>query len=398
MTFEYAVVGAGIVGLATALQIRQKFPQARILILDKEILPALHQSGHNSGVLHSGIYYKPGSLKAQLSRRGLQLMVDFCRDNSVEFEICGKMIVALNENEIPRLKDLADRAEKNQLNQVRWLDAQGVRSYEPSVQCKAGLWVPETGIVDYASVCRKMVQLLENQNVQFQFGCEIFNSNSNEKSDEIILQTGKGEFQAKKVIFCGGLQSDRLARSSFGKQALDLRIIPFRGEYYKIKKDQESIVKNLVYPVPNPELPFLGVHLTRMIQGGLEAGPNAVLSLKRECYGSYGFNWADSLETLTWPGFYKLAWKYLGVGAEEILRTISRHQFAKAVQKMVPDLKEENLEFAFAGVRAQAVSRQGALMDDFVILRKGNRIHVCNAPSPAATASLAIGEHLVKSL
>ncbi len=396
MIYDYAIVGSGIVGLGCGLQLKRRFPQARIAILEKEASPAQHQTGHNSGVLHSGIYYRPGSLKANLSRRGLQLMVQFCREHSISHEICGKVIVATDEQELPRLKAIAIRAQENGLKDAVWLESDAVRLKEPHVKAAAGIWVRETGIVDYVQVCEKIVQLLKADSVDFYFGSEVLHSS--EKKPLVLLKTQTQELLAQKVIFCSGLQSDRMAKQSFISKSMDLRIIPFRGEYYKVKAAQAGVVRNLVYPVPNPELPFLGVHLTRMIHGGLEAGPSAVLSLKRECYGAYGFNLQDALDTFTWPGFYKIAWRYMGVGAEEVLRTLSRRAFCRAAQKLVPDLQEHNLEFAFAGVRAQAVSRRGELLDDFVILKNQSTLHVCNAPSPAATSSLAIGEYLVNLL
>ncbi len=397
MNFDYVIVGSGIVGLGTAYQLRSLHPQARIAVVDKESGPGQHQTSHNSGVLHSGIYYKPGSLKAQLSRRGLQLMVNFCAQHQIAHEICGKVIVAVEEKEITPLKALAERARQNGLKEAKWLEASEVQNYEPHVKAEAGLWIPETGIVDYLQVSQKLVEILREKEVHFQFGFEV--KDILEGESQITLKSASSEITSRKVVFCAGLQSDRLLqKSTASSEKVDFRIVPFRGEYYKVQKSQEGIIRSLVYPVPNPELPFLGVHLTRMIHGGVEAGPNAVLSLKRECYAEYGVDLWDALDTFTWPGFYQVAWKYLGVGAEEVWRTLSRRAFCRAVQRLTPDLKEENLEFAFAGVRAQAVSRRGQLLDDFVIVTKGSRVHICNAPSPAATSSLAIGEYIANRI
>jgi L-2-hydroxyglutarate oxidase len=378
MTFDYAIVGGGIVGLATALALPES---ASVIVFEKESTWAAHQTGHNSGVIHSGVYYRPGSLKARMAVEGNRSMVEFCRAHAIPFSICGKLIVATSEDEIPRLRALETNARGNGV-ETHWLDAAGAREHEPHVNAIAALHVPSTGVVDYKRVANMMASLVRGQ---LELSCRVIAIRDD------VIETTRGEFRAKTIINCAGLFADRIAH------AKDIRIVPFRGEYYDVTGESASLVRTLIYPVPNPAFPFLGVHLTRGIEGHVHAGPNAVLALKREGYRRRDVSVRDMLDTFSYGGFWRLAARNWEEGGREMLRSLSRRLFAKSVQRLVPDIAERDLVRAAAGVRAQALTPAGSLADDFVIRREGRAVHVCNAPSPAATASLEIGKHVVST-
>ena len=382
------VVGGGIVGLASALRIMQSRPETRLTLIEKESAVAQHQTGHNSGVIHSGLYYKPGSLKALNCRAGYQQMLDFCQKESIPHEICGKIVVATSLTELPGLDELHRRGISNGLTGLRLLGPAEIREIEPHCSGLRGLFVPQTGIVDYATVARRYAGLLTEMGADIILGEAVIDVQQHGKEIEVIgtNRTWTGQV----AVVCAGLQSDRLARKS--QQDLPLRILPFRGEYYKFTASAPRLVNHLIYPVPDPAFPFLGVHFTRMIGGGAECGPNAVFALGREAYKKTDFNLRDLSESFAWPGFRIVARKYWRTGLKEYQRSLSKQAFVKALQKLIPEIQAEHLEPGGAGVRAQACDRQGNLLDDFDIRLHGNIIHVCNAPSPAATASLAIGK------
>jgi L-2-hydroxyglutarate oxidase len=385
--YSVVIVGGGIVGLATALQLIKKKPDLKILVLEKETELAKHQTGNNSGVIHSGIYYKPGSLKATNCMRGYHQLITFCQEQTIPFELCGKIIVATNESEKLLLQNLFVRGEQNGLKNLKKLSAGELKEYEPHVNGIEGIFVPQTGIVDYKLVAEKYGEVLRKQGVEIHLGEKVVNI-STEKSTTVI--TDKSSYTTELVINCAGLYSDKVARLTV--QNLNVKIIPFRGEYYKLRKEKEYLVKSLIYPVPDPNFPFLGVHFTRMAKGGVEAGPNAVLAFQREGYKKSDVNLKELAETLAWPGFQKVAAKYWRTGFGEMYRSFSKAAFTKALQKLIPEIQQEDLVEGGAGVRAQACDREGGLVDDFLILEEKNVINVCNAPSPAATSSLAIGE------
>ncbi len=392
MNFDVIIVGGGIVGLATALQIKKTNPTLRFLILEKENELAKHQTGNNSGVIHSGIYYKPGSLKATNCFRGYQLLIDFCREHEVPFELCGKLIVATDEHELPLLQTLFTRGEQNGLTKLKKLVKEELKEHEPHVAGIAGIFVPQTGIVDYKLVAEAYGKVLQKEGAEIHLGERVVSLKK--EVNKTIVVTDKQDYEARVVINCAGLYSDKVAAMTVAN--LNVKIIPFRGEYFKLKKEKEYLVKNLIYPVPDPNFPFLGVHFTRMAKGGVEAGPNAVLAFKREGYKKSQINLAELAETLAWPGFQKVAAKYWKTGMGEMYRSFSKAAFTKALQKLIPEIQESDLTEGGAGVRAQACDREGGLVDDFLIIEDANVIHVCNAPSPAATSSLAIGETIAQ--
>ncbi|MBV9674362.1 MAG: L-2-hydroxyglutarate oxidase [Verrucomicrobia bacterium] len=388
-----AIFGGGIVGLAVAWRLLEKQPGLALAVLEKEPDWALHQTGRNSGVIHSGIYYKPGSLKAKLCREGNQTMVAFCREHGIAYEICGKVIVATNAAELPRLQQLYERGIQNGLAVSR-LSAANLAAVEPYVQGLAGLLVSGTGIVDFKKVCRKLAELVQTAGAITCLGTEVERINRRDRTWRI--STSRGELQADWIINCTGLHSDRIAR--LAGQKAPAKIVPFRGEYYVLIPEKRYLVKNLIYPVPDPQFPFLGVHLTRMIDGSVHAGPNAVLSFKREGYKRTDFDLGDTWATFTFPGFWRLAARHASSGLEEIHRSISKKAFLRSLQKLLPQISEEDLVPGEAGVRAQAVRIDGALVDDFLILQNQASTHVCNAPSPAATASLEIGRMIAAQI
>ncbi|MFI5397813.1 MAG: L-2-hydroxyglutarate oxidase [Candidatus Binatia bacterium] len=385
---DVTIIGGGIVGLATALAISERFPRTTILLIEKERELASHQTGHNSGVIHAGIYYKPGSYKAKLCTEGVRLLKQFCEANGVRYENCGKVIVATTEAERPRLQVLYERGTANGVQGIALIDAAGLRDIEPHARAIAALHSPTTAIVDYTEVARAMAANLNHQGVAIQTGTRV---QTIRQTDLLHLETTAGTFSARNVINCAGLYSDTVARM-MGVHP-DVRIIPFRGEYYTLRR-QQSVVRGLIYPVPDPEFPFLGVHFTKRIQGDIEAGPNAVLAFAREGYRMAAINPAELFATLTYPGFWAMASKYWRTGIYEVYRSLSKRAFLRALQRLVPELEERDLEPGGAGVRAQAVAADGSLVDDFKISETPHAIHVLNAPSPAATASLAIGQHI----
>jgi L-2-hydroxyglutarate oxidase len=382
--FDVIVIGGGIVGLATALQIQKAKPTLKILLIEKESTLAKHQTGNNSGVIHSGLYYKPGSLKATNCIRGYNLVIDFCRQYDIPFELCGKIVVATDEAERPLLENLYQRGQQNGLQNLKKLGKEQLKEYEPHVNGIEGIFVPQTGIVDYRLVAEKYGQVLQQNGAAIHLSEKVTSINGNE------VITDKGSYSTRLIINCAGLYSDKVAAMSVNP--LNVRIIPFRGEYYKIRKEKEYLVRNLIYPVPDPNFPFLGVHFTRMAKGGVEAGPNAVLAFKREGYKKSDINLKELMESLLWPGFQKVAKKYWRTGFGEMYRSFSKKAFTKALQKLIPEIQESDLVEGGAGVRAQACDREGGLVDDFMILESKSAVNVCNAPSPAATSSLAIGE------
>lgn len=392
MKYDALIVGGGIVGLATALQLQKEKPGLKLAVLEKENELARHQTGNNSGVIHSGVYYKPGSLKARNCIRGYELLLAFCRQHHVPFELCGKVIVATEQHELPLLENLYQRGLQNGLNQIRRITPDEIKSYEPYVAGLAGIHVPYTGIVDYKRVAERYGELIRAQGGEIFLGQKV--TGLQESSNTLEVVTADRTFATRLLINCAGLYSDKIAALSFPQ--LNVRIVPFRGEYYKLRPEKEYLVRTLIYPVPDPNFPFLGVHFTRMARGGVEAGPNAVLAFSREGYTKSNINLRELGETLAWPGFQKVAAKYWRTGLGEMYRSFSKAAFTKALQKLIPEIQESDLIEGGAGVRAQACDREGGLVDDFLILEGKNVINVCNAPSPAATSSLAIGETVSK--
>jgi (S)-2-hydroxyglutarate dehydrogenase len=390
---DYVIIGGGIVGLATAMAVGNKHPNARILVLEKEQDLAQHQTGRNSGVIHSGIYYKPGSLKARFAREGNRSMVEFCRKHGIKHEVCGKVIVATKASELPLLDSLFQRGLNHRLA-VQRLSPEQVQEIEPHVRCIAGIKVPSTGIVNYREVSAKYAELIKSNGGTVQTGTRV--DRLREVNGIQVIETSQGEFEAGFIINCAGLFSDRVTRLS----GLDpgAKIVPFRGEYYQLVPEKWYLVKTLVYPVPNPDFPFLGVHFTRMIDGSVHAGPTAVLAFKREGYRRTDINCADLFEILTFSGFWKLARKYYEDGMMEMVRSVSKRAFVKSLQQLIPEVTEDDLIPTHSGVRAQALMPDGKLVDDFLIVNRKNSIHVCNAPSPAATASLEIGRFIANQL
>jgi L-2-hydroxyglutarate oxidase len=391
--YDVAVIGAGIVGLATAYQFLQRFPGRRIAVLEKESGPAHHQTGRNSGVLHSGIYYAPGSLKAVNCRQGKAAMEQFCEREGIPFERCGKVIVAVSEGELPALERIYERGKQNHVR-CRRIDASELAELEPFAAGVGAIHVPEAGIVDYGQVSRRLADRVTEAGGEIVYGTQV--TGVKRRTGQCELQTTTGPRLTGLVINCGGLQSDRIARQL--GTVPPAKIIPFRGEYYQLLPEARRLCRNLIYPVPDPKFPFLGVHLTRMIDGSVECGPNAVLALAREGYGKLDVNLRDAFESLTYPGFLRLAARYWRVGAGEVWRSMSKGAFVRAVQRLVPDLQADHLLSAPSGIRAQAITADGRMVDDFLILESPWAMHVCNAPSPAATSALNIGRLIVDRL
>ncbi|WP_226659264.1 L-2-hydroxyglutarate oxidase [Pseudalkalibacillus hwajinpoensis] len=385
--YDYLVIGGGIVGLSTALSIQKRYPHATLAVVEKENKWASHQTGRNSGVIHSGIYYKPGSLKATLAKLGSESMVRFCQENGIAHEVCGKVIVAVDDTEKANLNHLYERGIENGL-QVQKLTKESLLDIEPHVKGVEGIRVPSTGIVDYQKVTKKLAEILEYQGAHLFSGTKV--TNIEEDKDEAIIDTTMGTFKSRYLINCAGLHSDRMAR--LANIYTDLKIVPFRGEYFELKKEKSYLVKNLIYPVPNPDFPFLGVHLTRMMDGTIHAGPNAVLSLKREGYRKLSFNAKDAFDVLGFEGFWKMAGGNLKEGLKEMGRSFHKKSFVRSLQRLVPEIQEQDVVPTHSGVRAQALLKNGQLVDDFFIIPGKRSLHVCNAPSPAATASLEIGD------
>lgn len=391
---DLLIIGAGIVGLATALEATRRFPGMHILVVEKEGRVAAHQTGHNSGVIHSGLYYKTGSLKARNCVAGAASMKRFCADHGVPFEECGKLVVATSPEEVPRLGQLHQRGIANGVPGLRMTDPGEFREIEPHCAGLRALQVPTTGIVDYTVVAQKYAELIAKAGGEIVLDAKVEGLREDGASD--IVETKAGVFRARHVINCAGLYSDTVARLA-GVET-ELEIVPFRGEYYEVKPERRYLVKGLIYPVPDPRFPFLGVHFTRRVNGSVEAGPNALLALRREGYTGAGVDLSEAMETLGFPGFWKMARKYWRMGLAEQYRSWVKAAFTKSLQKMVPELQESDLAPGGSGVRAQAVDRNGNLVDDFHFVRRGRMIHVCNVPSPAATASLEIGKEIVDML
>ena len=390
--YDMVIAGAGIVGLATAYKILEKIPNCKLCIVEKESVVAAHQTGNNSGVIHSGIYYKPGSLKATNCRKGRNMLLDFCNENNIIYEICGKVIVATSPEEFPSLYNLYNRGIENGLEGLKLLSSEEIKEYEPHAEGLKGLYVPQTGIIDYKIVCEKLADLIQEKGGTIFFENRIMNIRS--KSDSIEIITNREIFETKNLITCCGLQSDRIAKMT--NPELDIKILPFRGEYYTIKKEKRDLVKNLIYPVPDPLFPFLGVHFTRMIDGKVEAGPNAVFAFAREGYNKFDFDVKDLADSIFWKGFFRIATKYWKTGLGEFYRSYSKPAFTKALQRMLPDIRESDLEPGGAGIRAQACDSKGVLIDDFLFIKNNNILHIINAPSPAATSCLSIGETITQ--
>jgi len=390
--FDVIIIGGGIVGTATALSLQQKGIN-NVLVIEAEDKLAAHQTGNNSGVIHSGVYYKPGSLKAKLCTEGRELLYSFCDEYNIQHERCGKIITATDKTEIPVLDEIEKRGIANGLKRIKRLTKGMIKEYEPYSSGEEGLFIPETGIVDFTGFTYRLGSLIKENGGEVFTSCKFLNV-VNKK--DLIVETTKGDFKCRLLINCGGLQSDRIAKRC-GLNP-DVKIIPFRGEYYKLKKEKEYLVKNLIYPVPDPKFPFLGVHFTRMIKGGVEAGPNAVLAFKRNGYTYKDISLYDLGEMFLYPGFWKMAKQHYKMGINEFRRSFNKSLFVKALQKLVPSIEDKDIIPGGSGVRAQALDKNGKLVDDFRIIETEKQVHVLNAPSPAATASLSIGRYIADIL
>jgi len=390
--FDLTVIGGGIIGLATALEMAQRYPRLKLLVLEKEDRLATHQTGHNSGVIHSGIYYRPGSLKAKTCVRGAGNLVTFCEQHGIPYELCGKVVVATAQEEMPRLQELFRRGQANGVQGLKLIGPEKLREIEPHATGIKALYVPATGIADFIGVAHTYARLVQERGGEIRTGHRV--QRVVHADGGLVLETSSTTVHTKYLINCGGLFADRLARMAGA--SLDLRIVPFRGEYYTVAPQRRELVKNLIYPVPDPALPFLGVHFTRTVTGKIEAGPNAVLAFAREGYSKTDINLKDAWEVFAFPGFRAMAGRYWKTGIGEMYRSVSKRAFLKALQRLLPELSAGDLHPGGSGVRAQAISREGALVDDFVISATAHAIHVLNAPSPGATASLAIGQLIVE--
>lgn len=388
-----AVIGGGLVGLASAYKLlREAHSRDKIVVLEKELDVGLHQSTHNSGVMHAGLYYAPGSLKARFAVSGLREMVAFCKENSIVHEQCGKIVVAVSEAEIARLRALLERGQKNGLRGLRWLSDRELREREPHANGLAAILVPEEGIADYAGVCQALKRLIREAGGEVIVNAPVTSLRREPTGWRILA--GPYVLKATKIVNCSGLQADRVAR--LAGEHPEVQIVPFRGEYYTLRPDRSHLVRNLIYPVPDPEFPFLGVHFTRMVSGVVEAGPNAVLAAAREGYAKHQINLRDMAGALVFPGLWRFVARYPRVVTYETARSMSRHLFVRSLQRLVPDVRAEDLATGPSGVRAQAMRRDGTLVEDFQLIVRNDAIHVLNAPSPAATASLAIGSEIAR--
>lgn len=391
--YDYTIVGGGIVGLSAAMHVVRKFPNARVLVLEKESTLAAHQTGRNSGVIHSGIYYKPGSYKARFAKAGADSMVEFCKSHGIPFQVCGKLIVATQESQLPQLANLHERGLQNGVP-VERVPVERVREIEPHVNCIDALLVKSTGITSYRQVCDAYLHEVERFGGALRLGTKV--RRTTERGSLQVIETDQGEFETAFLINCAGLYSDRVASAAGADPKA--KIVPFRGEYYELVPERRSLVQNLIYPVPHPAFPFLGVHFTKMIDGSVHCGPNAVLALAREGYRKTDLNIRDLVETLTFHGFHKLAAKHYKEGLNEIIRSFSKAAFTRSLQELIPDVTEADLIPCASGIRAQALMPDGKLVDDFLIVAGRQTIHVCNAPSPAATASLEIGKEIASQV
>jgi L-2-hydroxyglutarate oxidase len=390
--YDIMVIGGGIVGLSVAREVTRQFPRLRLALVEKETRVGTHQTGHNSGVIHSGVYYKPGSMKARMCVEGAAAMVEFCREHGVPFKICGKVIVATSAEERPRLQDLLARGQANGVAGLRMLGPEELREIEPHATGVAALHVPGTGVTDFAKVCEKYAELVAAQGGTVRTSAEVIAIGQN--GQETVVETSGGDFSVRWVINCAGLFSDRISRMA-GERP-EVRIVPFRGEYYDLVPARASLVRALIYPVPDPRFPFLGVHFTRRIHGNVDAGPNAIFAFKREGYRSGDFSLRDTMESLVFPGFWRVAAKHWRMGKDEARRSVSKGSFVAGLQRLVPEVQGEDLVPGGSGVRAQAIHRSGALVDDFQFSQSDRMLHLYNVPSPAATASIAVGRAVVE--
>lgn len=387
---KIAIIGGGIVGLATAYQLLNRFPSTRVTVLEKEAGAGRHQTGHNSGVLHCGLSYKPGSSKARLAVEGIRRLTRFCAEHGVDYELCGKVVLATERRELPRLHTLLERGTANGLTGLRLLDPEQIRELEPHAAGLAGLHVPEEGIVDYAGVTQKLVGEVTRLGGDIKFSCEVIKLRDR---NGWHMQSSSGDLDADFLINCAGLQSDKVSRMAGNRDPV--KIVPFRGEYYRLKENRQHLVRNLIYPVPDPAFPFLGVHFTRMIRGGVEAGPNAVLALAREAYRRTDYSVRDMIETFTCRGFWRFLLRYPAMCWQEFRSSVSKEFFCRRLQRLVPEIQLDDLSEGGAGVRAQALSPSGELLQDFYFVRQERSLHVLNAPSPAATACLPIADEVI---
>ena len=386
MTYDFAIVGGGIVGLASTLALSSRFPDAKLLVLEKESRWAFHQTGHNSGVIHSGIFYKPGSHKAKFARASYTSLTQFCREHGIAYEMCGKLVVARNQRDVARLDEFLQIGLTNGLKVCR-LGADEIREVEPHVRVPGALHVPEAGIVNYRQVCEKCAEIVARNGADLRLNTKV--EAIRQLNSSVLLRTSNGEFEAKFLVTCAGLQEDRVAQMD--GVAKDVRMIPFRGDYYELKPEKRYLIKNLVYPLPSPLFPFLGVHAVRHLDGGVHLGPNAVVNPSREGYNRE-LDFAEFSETISFPGFRKLASNYWREGLREMWRSFNKHAFLRAAQKFLPELRGEDIEPAPSGIRAQTMTKDGSLIDDFVFVDGPRSVHVLNAPSPAATCSIEIGK------
>ncbi|AVO58924.1 L-2-hydroxyglutarate oxidase [Pseudomonas chlororaphis] len=393
MIYDYCIIGGGIVGLATAMALLERQPGASLLILEKENVLARHQTGHNSGVIHAGIYYAPGSLKADLCKRGAQATKDFCTQHQIKFEVCGKLLVASTPLEVERMHALYERSQQNGLK-VEQLDAKELQRREPNIVGLGGLFLDATGIVDYKQVCEAMARVIRKAGGEVQLQTRV--RAIVETADQVTISSDDKVWSARQLVACAGLQSDRLA--ALAGVRIDHQIIPFRGEYFRLPAAKNNIVNHLIYPIPDPELPFLGVHLTRMIDGSVTVGPNAVLGLGRENYRKFSVNWRDVAEYATFPGFWKTIWNNLGSGTTEMKNSLFKRGYLEQCRKYCPSLEVDDLLPYEAGIRAQAVMRDGTLVHDFLFAETPRMVHVCNAPSPAATSAIPIGQMIAERI
>ena len=391
MAYDYLIVGGGIVGISTAWQLLQRYPNKRILVLEKESHYAGHQTGHNSGVIHAGVYYQPGSLKADFCRRGNQATIKFCLEHDIPYEQCGKLLVATNQNEYYLMEKLFERAGENQI-EVEWLDREQLKKREPNISGLGAFFVPQTGIVNYRKITNKMADLFKARGGEVRLDCEVLGLE--EKSNGLRVRTYQAEFKTRYLIACSGLMADRLVKM-LGIQP-DFQIIPFRGEYFQLPPHKSNIINHLIYPIPDPEMPFLGVHLTRMIDGTVTVGPNAVLGFKREGYQKSDVSFRDLKEMATFSGFWKVMQQNLKAGLSEFKNSIFKGGYLELVRKYCPQVTISDLTPYPAGVRAQAVAKDGTLIHDFLFVDTQRTFHVCNAPSPAATSAIPIGAHIVE--
>ncbi|HSR09495.1 MAG TPA: L-2-hydroxyglutarate oxidase [Bryobacteraceae bacterium] len=394
MSQRIMVVGGGIVGLATAWRLTERFPDVHVTVLEKESAVGRHQSSHNSGVLHAGLYYKPGSRKARLAVRGIRQMVEFCRSRSIAHDVCGKVVVAVTQDEVPRLQALLERGTANGLEGLRWLTPEQLHEIEPHAAGVAAVHVPQEGIADYPAVCRALSEEIQARGGEVITGAEV--SAIAREGSVWRVRSSAGDYQAERIVTCAGLQADRVA--ALTGQVRAVRIVPFRGEYYGIRPERQYLVRNLIYPVPDPNFPFLGVHYTRMIHGGIEAGPNAVLAFSREGYRKSDLRVRDLADALAFSGLWKFLAKYSSTCWMEVRRSFSKELFCATLQRLVPEIQQADLVAGGAGVRAQAMTPAGALVEDFHFVEGPGELHVVNAPSPGATASLAIGEEIAEAL